>query len=64
MNGKFRADVTETVYHGPECDEGEEYDDDIDSEGPYKHSSPEFDTLDEAIAWSEDEENVNFDYQG
>jgi hypothetical protein len=61
-NGKFRANITETVYHGDEEDEGLEYECDIQDQG--KYSSPEFDTLEQAYKWTEDPENVACEYEG
>ena len=61
-NGKFRADVRETVWHGGEVDEGCELECDRSDESIF--SSPEFDTTDEAIAWTENEDNVTCEYEG
>jgi len=62
VNGKFRADVTETIWHGDERDEGDEYKSDMQDQS--KYSSPEFDTADEAYTWTEDPENVTCEYEG
>ena len=58
-NGKFQAQVTETVYHGDERDEGMEYKGDISE--VFVNKSEEFDTIEEAEKFLEDFE---LEYEG
>lgn len=60
VNGKYRADVIETVYHGDERDKGEEYEE--DKQETYSHSSPEFDTPEEAKEWVETTDEIDWEY--
>jgi hypothetical protein len=60
-NGKYMAQITETVYHGDEDDEMFEYREDIDENSVVTTKSPEFENVKETEKWFDE---FDMDYQG